>query len=106
MKSPSSFYRYKIVFYGERNEPKIELDKWKLFKETRAGFWIVPEILPLERWKKWIPKKSKKRFAYPTKEEAFTNLKARTYRRAGILEWQLEGVEKAILKIEQHPLNG
>ena len=90
------FYRYKIVEYAPDDEyrplvpdPKLELETYELVRETSKGYWIGYGYLGPGRKGKWIPKESKKRFAYPTKEEALNNFIRRTKRRAEILSWQL-----------------
>jgi len=67
-------------------------------KETEKGYWIVPDYYTnyyqennynLAQWK-WIPKDSKKRFAYPTKQEAIINYEKRTNKYIQILEEKLK----------------
>jgi hypothetical protein len=96
------FYRYEAVQYatmGDDGEytssslpnPKLEVREYDLLKETPKGYWIGYGSLGYNRynWKKWVSKTSKKRFAYPTKEEALTNFIKRTEKRIGILDNQL-----------------
>lgn len=68
------FYRYDIA-YTHLNNVEIALHKFDLLKETPQGYWIVPNLRwhsleAKEKHKRWIHKVSRKRFAYPTKEEA------------------------------------
>lgn len=87
------FYRYILVQYASSDEgdeplfpsPKLELSEYDLYKETSKGYWIGFDSLSKY---KWIPKSSKKRFAYPTKQEALNNFIMRTKRRIKILDWQ------------------
>ena len=96
------FYRYEVVEYAEHDidgelvsplipNPKLELREYDLFKETPKGYWIGYGSLGYSRynWKKWVSKTCKKRFAYPTTEEAIINFVKRTERRIGILDSQL-----------------
>jgi hypothetical protein len=96
------FYRYEAVQYATTDmdgeyvsspfpNPKLELRDYDLISETPKGYWIgyVNQFGVTYGWKKWIPKTSKKRFAYPTKEEALLNYIKRTEKRIGILEYQL-----------------
>jgi hypothetical protein len=96
------FYRYEMVQYAEKDydgeyispifpNPKLELREYDLFKETPKGYWIGYD--KFYKWKKWIPKISRKRFAYPTKEEALNNFIKRTEKRIKILKWQLDSCE-------------
>lgn len=104
-----NFYRYTYVEYvgiddyGDyfsQTSPKliIVLSTYSLHKETKMGYWItygnMPSLNP--RGARWIPKVSKSRFVYPTKEEAMVNFIARTKRRAHILEWQMKCCKTAI----------
>lgn len=68
--------------------PKLELRTYDLIKETEKGYWIGYKNF--SSWKKWIPKISKRRFAYPTKQEAMKNFITRTKRRIKILKWQID----------------
>ena len=96
------FYRYEAVQYavigddGEYTDshlpnPKLELRTYDLLRETSKGYWIGYGSLGYSRysWKKWVSKTCKKRFAYPSKEEALINFIKRTERRIGILDSQL-----------------
>jgi len=72
--------------------PCVELRTYDLISETPKGYWIGYLNLFGNRmgdWQKWTSKTSKKRFAYPTKEEAMTNFILRTEKRLKILDWQL-----------------
>lgn len=102
------FYRYEIEsrsHYGydmdgnytsSKLPPTItlELHEYVLYKETPKGYWIC-----LEFWKngghgkRWISKTSRKRYAYPTKEEAMNNFLKRTEKRIKILKTQLYASE-------------
>jgi hypothetical protein len=90
------FYRYTWCEYAGHDSdgelcsphfpsPSLELSKYDLVEETPKGYWIGFAKMKM----KWIPKESKKRYAYPTKEEALNNFVKRTTKRIKILEWQL-----------------
>lgn len=68
-------YRY-VNRYGE-----LVLRTFPILKETRSGCWIdtPPLPFPSDR-KRFVNSHAKKRFAYPTKEEALVNFIARTER--------------------------
>jgi len=89
------FYRYEIIEYAVHDfdnelisskfpNPKLVLSTYDLLKETPKGYWIGYSYSKI-----WISKTSKKRFAYPTKNEALTNFIKRTERRLNILEHQI-----------------
>jgi hypothetical protein len=97
------FYRYEIVEYAVKDydgeytnpvfpNPCLELRTYDLHKETPKGYWIGYGNLYSGHyhWKKWVSKTSRKRFAYPTEEEALTNFIKRTEKRMKILDWQLQ----------------
>lgn len=116
---PQKFYRYEAVEYAsmgvdgdyERSgipNPKIELRTYNLWKETPKGYWIGYGFLYTgsKRYGKWVPKEGKKRYAYPTKQEAMTNFIKRNEYRVKILKYQLWSCELALsnaknVKIEE-----
>jgi hypothetical protein len=101
-----NFYRYETVEYasigwdGEYTRskypnPKLELRTFDLISETLKGYWIgYSGLRPLKF--KWISKTSKKRYAYPTKEEALNGYISRTKRRLDILNYQLSSCKIGI----------
>jgi hypothetical protein len=103
-----NFYRYQIEQHSHggydmdgnyvfSNFPPIitlNLIIYDLIKETPKGYWI-------SQWKwfvtkKWVSKTSKKRYAYPTKEEALTNFIKRSEIRAKILKAQLNACKEGL----------
>lgn len=78
------------------------LDTFYVIKETEKGFWIVPAwAIPLptfeeaKKYRRWVSKDSRKRFCYPTKEEAWESYKIRCSKRIGHLKDQLAIAEAA-----------
>ena len=101
---PVQFFRYEWQEYAEHDYDgelvvprfpniKLELRKYDLIKETSKGYWIGYEEVS---FKKWIPKISKKRYAYPTKEEALRNFILRTEKRIKILQREVACCNTAI----------
>jgi hypothetical protein len=100
-----NFYRYETVQYASLGmdgdytsskipNPKLELRTYDLIKETTKGFWIgYGEIM---HYKRWISKTAKKRFAYPTKEEALNGYITRTKKRMEIMEYQLSSCKMGL----------
>jgi hypothetical protein len=96
------FYRYVAIEYASTDydgeyvqssipNPKLELHIFNLYKETPKGYWIgYGKPNNLHDKGKWVSKTSRKRYAYPTKEEALNNYIKRTERRIRILSWQLK----------------
>jgi len=106
------FYRYEreVTNYTDKSVYEIILHTFFLIKETNKGYWISsvnPNIkkensndleefdntYPID-FKKWIPKQSMKRFAYPTQKEALFNFKKRTEKSIKILSNQLMTAKK------------
>lgn len=63
--------RYSVVIDAEREEygvssPKLELLTFDVIRETPKGYWIDTYFGDT----RWVSKTSRKRFAYPSKEEA------------------------------------
>lgn len=103
------FYRYEAREYAVLDydgeyvtssipNPRLEVQEYELVKETPKGYWIGLYVKQYDKpyWKKWIPKKSRSRYAYPTKEEALENYIKRTERRISILKRQLWSSEIAL----------
>jgi hypothetical protein len=98
------FYRYEVVHYatgrdidGEytgHSTPILECHEYDLIKETPKGYQIGYSFL--NRPYKWIPKVSKKKYAYLTKEEALNNYIKRTERRLKILKTQIESCKDGL----------
>jgi len=105
------FYRYEPITTWAGTE--VHLCEFVLLKETKHGYWIIPESIKgslswlwyVESNKKWIPKESKKRYAYPTKEQALVGYIKRSERRIKILKGQLSdtisGVSRAKYLLEK-----
>lgn len=93
------FYRYEAIETSDSlPDPKIQLRTFKFLKETPKGYWIIEKGWEhySKQYKRWIPKESKRRYAYPTKEEAMKNYIKRTMLRIAIMERQLEFCKTAL----------
>ena len=102
------FYRYVWTVYAEHDfdgelcspkfpSPKLELNEYELTGETPKGYWIGYSNEKL----KWVPKESRKRYAYPTKEAALENFIKRTRKRVKIIEYDLDCCKKALVLAQQ-----
>ena len=109
------FYRYSYYEVGSiyEEEPfslkmfpniKLRIDSFSLVKETEKGYWIRS---PYDSYgfKRWVSKTAKKRFAYPTKEEALNNLVIRTKRRLNYLEHDINACRKVLILAENEKVN-
>ena len=83
-----NLYRYERDKCEEYATNKIRLCTYHIIRETPQGYWIL-----LYNKKKWVSNSSKKRFAYPTKDEAYNGFIKRTERCVRILRAQLRIAE-------------
>jgi hypothetical protein len=83
--TPLMFYRYEITYL--ESSSTLYLRQYRLVKETPKGYWIEAyfEGFSPSGLKYWVSKTSKKRLAYPTKEEALNGFILRTQKRVNIL---------------------
>ena len=63
----------------------------RIEKETPAGYWIGNIIT-----RRWVSKTGKKRYAHPTKAEAWKSFQARKRRQIAIYSARLRRAEKAL----------
>ena len=119
METPKKFYRYEAHLYtnidsGEIGIPSYTISKFRmptmclftynLHKETPKGYWIGyghPDNGYVKGDSIWVSKTSKKRYAYPTKEEALFNYIKRTEMRRKILEGQVDFCRSALMNAEK-----
>ena len=95
------FFRYKNV----NTTAGVRVYEWKYVsvKETPAGCWITFYVHAgrgYDELKKmgalrWVSKTSKKRYAYDTREQAWTNYQLRKLREIKILEARLKVAKSA-----------
>jgi hypothetical protein len=102
------FYRYDAqkytlsdspdTIFGLSIFPSIKLSVFVGVKETEKGYWIKDKgLVDMSGIKpRWISKTSRKRFAYPTKEEALNSFVIRTHRRVSILEEEFDFAKTAL----------
>ena len=106
------FYRYEDVQYEDG--PRIMERLYYLVRETPCGYWISTRrhyneadegewFFNIDERKRWVSKTSIKRWAYPTKEEAMANFKARKRRQIDILEYRLIRAKKSLQRACEGP---
>ncbi len=93
-----TFYRYKDVLTSSGT--MVYLYEYSLVKETPCGYWISFHF-GLSENQRWISKKSRKKFAYPSKAEALNSFGRRKYRQIKILENQLSRAKAAYANYER-----
>lgn len=96
MMIPEYLYRVDDVCYT--TGVRIEKRKFKVVKETPCGYWI--DLFEFFDDKKWVSKTGKKRYAYPTEEEAMTSFKARKKRQIQILSDKLSRARRALFMVD------
>ncbi len=70
----------------DRGRCAIYLTEYQVTKETTKGYWIGTV---------WVSKTSKKRYAYPSKDEAWASFQARKKRQILILSTRLAYAQEA-----------
>lgn len=70
---------------------QLSLMEFDVISETPCGYWI---IWPMEKY--WVSKTAKKRFAYPTKEEALRSFRKRKERQISIYSARLKRAKEAL----------
>ena len=99
-----NFYRYTLHSYGSLDEfenvtstyRRLELATYPLIRETPKGYWIGNEYS-----KRWVSKTARKRFAYPTTEQALDSYILRTKRCISILKARTDEAEEGLYIAEQ-----
>jgi hypothetical protein len=99
---PEYLYRFDDMHYT--TGVRVEKRKFKVIKETPCGYWI--KLFDCFDDKKWVSKTGKKRYAYPTEEEALTSFKARKRRQIEILESQLTRARVALQAVRSETGRG
>lgn len=90
---------YRYSFYSTYWGVALNLNTFRVIKETPCGFWIEPKFCE----KRWVKKNAKASYANETKEEAFQYFIARTKRRIEILRYQLKNCEASLNLTPQSP---
>jgi len=117
MEKEMKFYRYELLItipmaddeYGGLSRHifryrQLSLITLNFHKETPKGYWIgygYCEPDKLRSHSRWVSKNGKKRYAYPTKEEALVNYIKRTEKRKKYLQNDLFDCEEGIKLAQQ-----
>ncbi len=90
-------YRYILTYPQEFQKLELKLCVYEVKKETQHGYWIGNDW-----WKKFVLKPpGRKRFAYPTKEQALHNYIKRTEKYQRILKAQLRRCEIGLIDAKE-----
>lgn len=96
------FYRYDASSTGILGCVSLDLKVFDLEKETPEGYWISLSTNGSSLSKyfntkpRWISKRSRKRYAYPTREEALRSFILRKKAQVRIVSNQLHNAEQAL----------
>src|ERR1017187_10942745 len=82
------FYRFSDCPWTDQHGA-IE-SNWYMVKETPKGYWIAEQWDSQATYKKFVLKDGRKRFAYPTREQAFDAYLKRKEKQVTILTHQLD----------------
>lgn len=105
-------YRYKsrwnIGIFSSLETVDVWCETYEVIKETPCGYWISdykhhdPDkaIRNKYTWTKWVSKDGKKRYAYPTREEALHSFIIRKHRQIGHAERHLDFAKQSLKQAE------
>lgn len=102
------FYRYRDMVFvdldGTPQHLEVVQETFYLVRETPCGWWIHHDkhydsysfIRPV-----WVSKTARKRYAYPTREEALESFRRRKQRQIQILKFHLHKAESALIAVDR-----
>jgi hypothetical protein len=95
---PDELYRY------ETNNDVVLLEKFKIIKHTKCGFWIPRNnyTWQIDGKKRFVLASGTKRYAYPTEQEARESFFQRKKRHIAILRARLEDIEAAVQALKEN----
>lgn len=104
----------RIPFMGDDDYPKFDfpnitlvLQTYNVWKETPKGYWYgygTQTNNSLRGEARWVSKNARKRFVYPTKEEALDNYIKRTEKRVKILSYQVSSCEMGLAQAKKYTI--
>lgn len=99
-----TYYRYETWHMDFANSiVDIEPDTYVVLSTTPKGVWVIYPYC--KAGKKFILNNAKKKFAYPTKDEALYAFYRRKLKQKRILECTLEICDYIINELEKHGVN-
>lgn len=102
---PKILYRYERDFniFGVTPDYSIALVECEVLRPTKEGYWIKR---PYSRKERWVSKTTTKRYAYPTKAEAYQSFVIRAKHAVKHCEHNLTTANKFLKLVENSPVNG
>jgi len=106
-KSELTHYRYVREYpcYEELGQISIGLVEFETVRETPCGYWIKLKGASSYYKQKFVLKNSTKRYAYPTKEEAFESFRIRTSRSLGYAKRDVRNAAEFMKLIADFEIN-
>ena len=105
------FYRFETgkqvideAFFITHPKAKLITRTFTLLRETPCGYWVIEDCKGklsnyfIEKYKRWVSKSSRKRYCYPTIEEAWESYEIRRSKRVWYLERDL-GIAKSAMML-------
>lgn len=84
-------YRYDTANYS--TGITVSLHRYRIVKRTPKGFWISDYSFSFPQKDRWVSATGKKRYAYPTQDEALESFMYRKLRYMRILEGRLRNAK-------------
>ena len=84
------YYRVDDIYLDDRTV--VVIKEYPVVRETRCG--VVIGLYPGRE--KWVRYGGRKRWAYPTREQAIDSFRARKRRQIEICKWRIECAEEAL----------
>lgn len=98
-------YRYIDISYGSMIDDdhggghcwdiRVLLKQFFVYKETPCGYWIGDHGVFSTKYRRWVSKTSRKRFAHASRDDAWTSYLARKDRQIAIYKAKLERAQIA-----------
>jgi hypothetical protein len=82
---------YRVDYIRFTDGPHVTVDSFMVVKETPCGYWIE-----VNEGSRWVSATGKKRYAYPTVEEAIEGWRARKQRQISILRSKIAEINQAL----------
>lgn len=84
---------YRADYTRYTDGPRVFIESFMVVKETPCGYWIE---LHEGDGSRWVSATGKKRYAYPTVEEALAGWRARKHRQIAILRAKIAEINRAL----------
>lgn len=81
--------------------PHVWLEPWRVVRRTPRGCWIADYYCPHKANQRFVLDGARKRFAYPTRAEAWDSFLIRQRKRLQHAKNQLEGVTTLLAHVEE-----